>query len=243
MGGDKPGREAAQKFSQAWNRHFRSKRQVSVERLLVWTYKEQRVIEIGGRGLYAGEVEKGERWIKERAVSGDGCVAIEQNALVGCQIDGGGPVRGIPQPLHEDAETVHEIVLSMPWATSGQLVNYGRTGIAPELPSEPKLVRVVEFNGKRRKVKIRSHRDFILGCEVKSCPVVIDVDQRSAEYAKAVFDAWIEAMESLLVRLHDVELREHEVVGIAATMSPADSPADQKNLRRKRLFRLTPLTT
>lgn len=199
----------------------------------MWTYKEQRVIEIGGRGLYAGEVEKGERWVRERAVSGDGCVAIEQNALVGCQIDGGGPVRGIPQPLHEDAEAVHETVLSMPWAESGQLINYGRTGISPELPGKPRLVRVVEFDGKRRKVKIRSGHDFPLKCEIKWCPVVVDVDQRSAEYAKAVFDAWIEAMESLLVRLRDVELRDHEVLGIAAT-AQADSEADQKNLRRKR---------
>jgi hypothetical protein len=210
----KPGGEAARAFNRAWQRHFKPKRKITIEKLLTWTYRDQRVIEITGQALHLGEAVNGEKWVNAQTISGDGCVAIERNANLGCAIDGGGPLRGLPQPLHEDAETVHDAVLSMPWGHAGQLIAYGRGGLAPEPPTEPKLVRVIEHDGRRYRTKIASRYDLRMGCVLMWCPVVIDMDAKTAERARSVYQSWVGALEALLVRLDGVELRDHEVIGI-----------------------------
>jgi len=188
--------------------------------MLVWVYRDQRVIEISGRALYKAEAGDGERWIHERGVSGDGCIAVERNGMVGCAIDGGGPIRGLPQPLHEDAEIVHDVVLGMPWAQSGILVAYGRSAMAPELPDAPKLVRVPEFVGSSRRnawrTKITRRYDFQVRCTISFCPVVRTVDDRDAAEATDRYQQWIKAMEALNVRLADVTLKDHEIIGITS---------------------------
>ena len=203
--------EAAQSFHRAWNRHFHAKREITVERALVWAYKEQKVIEITGRALYAGETLKGERYVSIRNVSGDGCIAVERNSQLGCAIDGGGPIRGVPQPLHADAEAIHEAVLALPWAQSGILVAYGRTGTAPELPKEPRLVRVP---GDRRRVKVTSRYNFFAKTTVSWCPVVVDYDDVYAMQAIGVRRAWFDALSALSERLEGLELQDHEVIGV-----------------------------
>jgi hypothetical protein len=211
----KPGAAVARAFRHAWDRHFHTKRQITLEKLLTWTYKDQRVIEITGQSLYLGEAVKGERWVNARSISGDGCVAIERNATLGCPIDGGGPLRGLAQPLHDDAERVHNIVLSLPWHYAGQLIAYGRGGDAPVLPGEPKLVKVVEFDGRRWRVKTVGRHDLALGCVATWCPVVVDFDARTVERARAAYAGWVAALAALFERLADVELRDYEVIGVA----------------------------
>ena len=212
--------EAAQSFHRAWNRHFHAKKEITVERALVWAYKEQKVIEITGRAGYAGETLKGERYVSIRNVSGDGCIAVERNSQLGCAIDGGGPIRGVPQPLHADAEAIHEAVLALPWAQSGILVAYGRSGTAPELSRDPRLVRVPEFVGRpgrdRWRAKVTSRHDFFAKTTVSWCPVVVDYDGVQAMQAIEVRRAWFDALSALSERLECLELQDHEVIGVGA---------------------------
>lgn len=211
----KPGAVAAAAFCRAWNRHFHAKKEITVEGILVWAYKAQKVIEITGRSLYAGEAVKGERYVTIQKASGDGCIAVERNGQLGCPIDGGGPIRGIPQPLHPDAETIHEIVLTLPWDQSALLIQYGRAGIAPELPGSPKLVKVlVEAGDNRYRVKIKNQYDFWAKCTLQSCPVVVDWDERDREVAVARRVAWFRAMDAFYACLGGVELQDHEVIGV-----------------------------
>jgi hypothetical protein len=205
------GSEAARAFSRAWDRHFRLRRKLTIEALLRWVYRDQKVIEITGRSLYAGEVVKGERWVRQQCVSGDGCIAVERNSQVGCPIDGGGPVRGIAQPLHQDAETVHEIVLSLPFEASGQLINYGRTGEAPEPPPAPHFRQVLDFD-RRWKVKVVSRYDFDTKEVLRWCPVQLYPDERTAADMLQAFRSWGVALELLRDALADVQLRHHEVI-------------------------------
>src|SRR5215469_15078414 len=117
-------------------RYFRTKRRLTIQQLLVWVYKDQRVIEISGRGMFEGESARKEPWgHQEQFISRDGCAAIERNAILGANVDGSGPIRGIPQPLHPDAETVHEVVLRLPWEQAGLLISFAKRDTEPEIPT------------------------------------------------------------------------------------------------------------
>lgn len=69
--------------------------------------------------------------------SRDGCVAIEKFGKLGI-IPGGGATRGVAQPLHEDAEAVHDVVLQLPWVQAGMLI-----ALLTDFPSAEQLERHV----------------------------------------------------------------------------------------------------
>jgi hypothetical protein len=190
----------------------KSRQAVSIEWLLSWAYRRQRVVEITGRSLSRGEAAAaGERWVKERTTSGDGCVAIYEGGILGRKIDGGLPPRGIAQPLHPDAETVHDAVLEMPWHQAALLINFGRTGLAPEPVPPVRFYRIPERVG-GRKVRIRSQYDVDLKCRRRWSCVQPYPDEQVRQMYEGRLQVFRDALEALRDRLRDVELRDYVVV-------------------------------
>jgi hypothetical protein len=208
----KPGRAAAGAFARAWNSNFHpTLRQVTVEQLLLWAYTAQRVVEITGRSLFAGE-ERGS-WADETfRNSADGCVQIGRNAELGCTVDGGSPIRGIAQPLHPDAELVHDVVLAMPWHQAGMLIVFGRTGNAPQPPPAPRYRPVTEFLDGRFRTKITRRWDPECRCARRWCPVVLVPDPASCGAQARAVRLWEAAKSDFRSRLAEAPLRAHEVV-------------------------------
>jgi hypothetical protein len=188
-------------------------REVTAEWLLRWVYQRQRADMITGRHLTPAEAAA-ERWGQpERFESLDGTAWVARHAAIGCKIDGG-RIPGIADPLHPDAEVVHDLVLGLGWARAGLLVHYGKTGEAPQLPGAARLRPVEEWSRGRWRLKITRAYDRDLRCSRRWCHVVQVPDHRAVEAARDRYSAWHAACMALRTALAAVELRDYAVSGI-----------------------------
>lgn len=197
------------------------KRPVALTQMLTWAYADQRVVEITGRDLMVGEREsRGRRTAADsflpppRGISGDGVVVVGRNAALGCVIDGSGPISGIAQPLHPDAELLHEAVLSLEWVTALALMLYGRNGNLPDLPSAPRLCAVIEWDGRRYKPKIVNRYDLQDKAMAAYCPVILHPDEAEIRAAAARWAEWRGALFRLWEVSRSIIFRAHELTGI-----------------------------
>ena len=195
-----------------------SKKPVSLEWLVFWTYSKQLIIELTGRSLYAGEraSEPRDYLGPQRRASADGCVAVARNAELGCAIDGGRNRVVSAEDVHPDAEALHDAVLGLPWSHGHQVVRYGRTGAVPELPldGDYRYRPVPEWDGRRYRPKVRYETDHENGHQLAYCPIALDPDDEELRYARACYASWFGAMTALLLASTQISFRAHEVVGI-----------------------------
>jgi hypothetical protein len=195
-----------------------SKKSVSLEWLVEWTYSAQLIIEITGRSLYASERASGPRDYlpPQRRTSQDGCVAVARNAELGCAVDGGRGRAILAEDVHPDAEALHDVVLALPWLHGHQVVRYGRTGVVPDIPdgADYRYRPVPEWDGRRYKPKVRYETDPDTRVQVSFCPIALDPDDDEVSYSRAAYCGWFEAMTVLLLASAAIEFRAHEVRGL-----------------------------
>lgn len=125
------------------------RRALDLEALLVWVVRDQKADRVGAalhplevvahfgllHGLPAGA------GVYETGISGDGCAAIAQRGELGTDVDGGGPIRGLPARLHPDAELVLEALERLPSSERRVILDHARHGDRPEwLPLVSPLV-------------------------------------------------------------------------------------------------------
>jgi hypothetical protein len=190
------------------------RRAVSIEWLLDWVYRRQRADEITGRSLSRSEAAAaGETWTRGWTTSGDGCLRIQKQGIIGRKIDGGPPIRGIPEALHVDAETTHEIIIAMPWLRAALLIRFGKTGLAPEPPPPPKFKATPIYDGRRWKAMVRKRYDRALRCSVTWTPISVWPDEQVAGMLAEQYRIWQGALQALRGRLSEIELRDFEVGG------------------------------
>lgn len=119
----------------------RTRLHVDLEQLVIWTVRDQKADrddaawhdieaavynnELGGRSYRGVQVDL-------CRPSADGCATIARNAAVGCTIDGGGPIRGIPPAVHPDAELVADAIHRLRPAARRLVLHHGRTGERPD---------------------------------------------------------------------------------------------------------------
>ena len=175
-------------------------------------------------------------------MSGDGCFNIARNKVLGCKVDGHGPIRGIAEPLHPDAELVHDAILTMPWIQAGLLIRFGKTGLAPELPPDPRWRPIIEsYDGRHRtnivkRFDLQSRRAFSAGLVRGDDRLPTDAglifspkpNQKGAAAVdvSAVAAAWPAAMWAAAVRRSATAVgRPHRNVRRPATMRATSHPA------------------
>lgn len=102
---------------------------LSLEEMLVWAYRDQRVDRMASAQLFQVESEvDGSSWGR---TSADGVATVGRIGRLGHRIDGG-MVRGVGQSAHPDAELLHDHAGG--WEI---LVRYARQGERPEQGSAP----------------------------------------------------------------------------------------------------------
>jgi hypothetical protein len=197
------------------------RKSTSLEDFVIWTYSRQRVIEVTGKALLAGEreVERDSFAPPLRRHSLDGLAAVGRIAELGCMIDNDRPPRGgvYAAAVHPDAELLHDAVLSLPVLMASEIVRFGRGGEIPDYPGPPKLVPVTEHNGRKLVVKQSSRYDFELRCKLSWCPVVIINDDIAVAQAFSAYSHWWNSLYKLLVEIADIEFRNFDVWGMDHT--------------------------
>ena len=108
---------------------------------------------------------------------------------------------------------MHETVLTLPWEQAGLLIAYAKKDAEPEIPRPIRLIAVPVFEEKGWRNRIRSAYDFQLKCSRQWCPAVPSGDERAIAAATERRQVWFDAREELWIRLEDVSLEAHEVIG------------------------------
>ena len=120
---------------------------IDIERLLIWTYRDQKAdVVIGnGGGLFDQEGAMDGR-IAYRT-SADGVATIARIGLLGTRVDGGG---ASASHLHPDAEAVHAAVMALPLDTALLIMRHARAASRPdsEVFAPPRAVPVLDGRGR-----------------------------------------------------------------------------------------------
>lgn len=196
-----------------------TRKAVTLEAFVRWSYGAQLVDKITGRSLFEAERRadnaQGYGAIPIRHTQ-DGTMSVARNAALGTAID---HPRGaiLAQDCHPDAEALHDLVLAMPWHQAGLIVQFGRTGIMPEIPAmAPRPKAVTEFDGRRFVPRIVSRYNFQSSTTLTWCLIAWSPDEREIAHARDVYTLWYRALLGLLDELASVQFRSHEVTHIAA---------------------------
>lgn len=98
---------------------------VTIDTLVHWALADQKAGDVFS-GLF--DIEAAAIGGEARGVSGDGCVAVERIAAMGCQVDGGGRGKDCTDPI---ADLVATLVMQLPRQQAILVSDYGRSGEAP----------------------------------------------------------------------------------------------------------------
>lgn len=174
---------------------------IDIEALLVWSYGPQRVEVVLGREDQYGPAILGR--------SGDGCVAIENLAMMGVSIDGG---RGGAYGVHPDAEAVYWAVQRLQDVCDWQyhmVSACARGAVRPDwMPNATPYFRPVLNEKGRHKGRPR----MILDKHGRSvgCEVYLALSQDQIDVARRKYQAWYSGLVGLLGILDWSSLRDYE---------------------------------
>ncbi len=111
-------------------------RRISIEALLIWTYRDQRAADEVA-GLHQSEAEAdGVAWSGR---SGDGVAALMDRARLGCRIEGGAGKNTMTGWIHRDAEMVDSWVRALGEDVARLVIRHAAVGLRPEVPATPRL--------------------------------------------------------------------------------------------------------
>jgi len=110
------------------------RRAISIEALLVWTFRTQRA-----------ELEPPRDHDRDRPVVGTEWIIFQRGAVLGCTIDCSRRV--LPDRVHDDAETVAAVVAgALDWHTATRVAELARAGRRPTCVAGPVRCTAAEWH-------------------------------------------------------------------------------------------------
>lgn len=209
----------------------RVRQDIDIERLVTWTYRDQKADQAEHMGLTQDEV-----WAR-RLGGGDRTALASDVAILGCRVDTSPFATG---RLHPDAEAVHAEVLKLSRLACGLVIEFGRTGGRPDWFEGARVVEryARKPNGypircydakrnfigyKRETVVLVTERDVLTGA-----PVEVDagIGPEGLETARIVWEAWAGALVLLAGALRaGGALVSHRVTGPTLSARPWEGDA------------------
>lgn len=116
-------------------RAYRSpRRAISIEALLVWTFRAQRA-----------ELEPPRDHDRDRPAVGTEWIIFQRGAVLGCTIDCSRRV--LPDRVHDDAETVAAVVVgTLDWRMATRVAELARAGRRPPVVTDPVRCTAAEWH-------------------------------------------------------------------------------------------------
>jgi hypothetical protein len=185
---------------------------VDIERLLTWTYRDQRADKVlaAPSGLLDAEaaLDGHGRYL----TSGDGVASMARIGALGVRVDGGGPSSGA---LHPDAEIVDEAVTMLGKIEAHLVITHARGASRPDqieiVPPRAWAVR------NRRGRATVEYEDWDRNHNYGFCPVQWTVAPTTAEVVSLEYAVWWRALDALAVALSgDGRLTRHRPLRPAA---------------------------
>jgi hypothetical protein len=223
---------------------------VSLEELVIWAYRDQRVEQMTAASLEdverSAEHDELSTELKVLLLHGsiDSVARVQRIAELGTEIDGGG--RSFS--CHPDAELLHDevCVVARTWRGDGSRIKrFGKSGDIPEWRTgEPKPVYVPVEEDSRSPVKhkireqwysVHGPRPRIARGEVakvvqvsenewdlwvRYCPITYYPPPEYAEAARKDYSDWHKAMTRLMDRVAKLRFGDYRVTGFAAPATP-----------------------
>jgi len=228
-----------------------AKREITLEALVIWAYRAQRVDRMTAASLRGPErsIEAAAPFLASPPSSAG---LIARLGALGTRIDGGGQ----SWDCHGDAEKLHELVSGLPAQSALAIMRFGRSGEPPEwrVP-EPRPERVPigeeEPGAVRHKLDVWWYRvtgkrprlargesalvvqnaagSWDLGC--RYCPITYYPPPEYGEAARRAYAAWHAAMTRLMAAVAAIGLKDYRVTRFTAPARPWDGarpvrPAD-----------------
>jgi len=185
---------------------------VDIERLLVWTYRDQRADKVlaASSGLLAAEaaLDGHGRYL----TSGDGVATMARIGALGVRVDGGGPSSGA---LHQDAEVVHEAVTMLGKIEAHLVIEHARAASRPDqIEIIPPRAYAVRNRLGRATIE---YEDWDRNRNYGFCSVQWTVAPTTAEVVFLEYAMWWRALDALAVALSgDGRLTRHRALRPAA---------------------------
>ncbi len=182
------------------------RRAIDVEGLLEWTYQDQA----------ADAVARRESALAYPAGARSCLVAVERQGLLGVRVDCAGAAAVTGPGAHPDAEAVHEAVCRLKPLWIGLLIDYGKSGVAPDwMPgATPRPEPILRSNGK----PVVEYYDRPACRRPAYCPLRYNPEPEHLAFAREIYSEWWGAMAALSAELTD--LQGHTVSGIRARRRP-----------------------
>ena len=195
-----------------WPELLDFRRTIDIERLLIWTFRDQKAHIVIGRGEGLSDQEAAQDGVEIRRSSTCGIAAIERLGLLGVRVDGGGPSAG---HLHEDAEAVHRVVMALGRGLAGLLVRHAVDADRPDwMPGAvPRPVAKYRPNGR---VVISYNRED-RGRDYGWCPIEWTLSQVRIDAARLAYATWRHAIAGLVRQLPNL----HAFIALAPS-APID---------------------
>ena len=216
------------------------KRAVTLEALVIWAYRDQRVDRMTAASLQGAE-RRIERAAPFLASPPSSAGLIARLGALGTRVDGGGQ----SWDCHPDAERLHELVCALPVPAARAILEFGRSGEAPDwrvpdprpervpvAADEPGPVRhkldVWWYRTAGRRPRLRRGEKALvvqnaagswdLGC--RYCPIAYYPPPEYGAAKRRFYAEWHAAMALLLSKLGPLGLKERAVTRFSAAARP-----------------------
>jgi hypothetical protein len=220
------------------------RRDITLEALVIWAYRDQRVDRMTAASLQGAErsIELAAPFLASPPSS---AALIARLGALGTRVDGGGQ----SWACHGDAERLHELVCGLAPDAALAILRFGKSGDAPDwqvpdarpqrvpLPEEePGHVRHkldvwwYRVAGKRPRLRRgegalvvqNAAGSWDLGC--RYCPITYYPPPEYGAAMRRDYAAWHAAMSLLMAKLGRLALKEHAVTRFAAPARPWEEP-------------------
>lgn len=204
------------------------KKDIDIEKLLIWTYQDQAAMQVVSRSV--GYAFGG---------GGDSFGAVERYGRLGCFPDCAGAAAVGNDELHPDAERVYETVAHLPVQTAGLVVLHARAGTRPDWIPEGTLVKPeyrLTAGGAIRRRKDGSPRVHMIYDDNRNgiaCRIVVNNPPQMLRFHRAQYALWHEALAVLVKNLSG--LREYSACGPGAAGRPWGGGKEALTSLRKNL--------
>jgi hypothetical protein len=191
---------------------------IDIERLLIWTYRDQRADVVLGRGYGLHDQEAMMDGIGHPRGS-DSLVALARIGLLGTRVDGGGPTC---DALHADAEITHNVVLALDRPIGLLVMQHARDASRPDqitiAPSKP--VAATDARGRN----VHGYDAWDKNRDYGWCKLLWTMPLDGADIARVEYGLWHAALRRIAKALD----KDRQLTEFRAT--PPRAPAVSVNL-------------
>lgn len=201
---------------------------VTVEQLVRWAWQAEQVGTVLGRAVGWMDAERAAAGITWHGASADGVATMMRQGVLGCRVDGGGPV--VAPDVHPDAEAVFDAVGQLGRVARGLVAQHARAGSRPDwLPGAAVEWQPVRgSDGAMRLIMDRNGRR-VVGAQVEAIVTVAHPGEarrvepgvlpETIAWRRELYLSWWDGLDALADALA-CGLRDHRVVGVGPARSP-----------------------